>query len=42
MVIQHKSEGTCNDVFVVCLNVRRNNKYHGKVWKRLFPSGRSV
>ena len=42
MVIKYKSEGTYNDVFVICLNRTRNNEYRGKEWKRLFPSGRRV
>jgi len=25
MVIQHRSEGNCNDVFVIFSNLRRNN-----------------
>jgi hypothetical protein len=42
VVIKHKSEGTCNDVFVICLNLRRNKEHDGKVWKKLFPSGKNV
>jgi hypothetical protein len=37
MVIQHKSEGNCNDVFVIFLNLTRNNEHYGKYGKDYFP-----